>query len=181
MINELDSSLQKIIEHLKSEFQRLQIGRANTSLVEDIELEVYGAKSVIKNNANISCPDAKTIKIEPWDKNILQEIEKAILAKNIGINPQNMGEFILCPIPPMTEERRKLIIKTVKEQAEKSKISIRNIRQDFLKKVKKQKDEKEISEDEQKKLDKQIEEKINDKNKQIEEITKNKENDILNI
>ncbi len=181
MINELSTQLQKTIEFLKSELSKIQIGRASTGLVDELEIEVYGSKSPLKNNAQVSCPDAKTIKIEPWDKSIIANVEKAINQASLGLNPQNMGEYILIPISPMTEERRKQTVKLVKDETEKSKISVRNIRHDFLQKVKKQKDEKEISEDEQKKIEKQIDEKVLETNKEIDLFSKKKENDILKI
>ena len=179
MITNLKHQLQKVIDHLKSDFAKLQIGRANVELVETIEIESYGVVSPLKNLANISCPDPKTVKIEPWDKSILGATEKAIQEANIGINPQNMGEYILCLIPPLTEERRKQTVKLVHEESEKAKISIRNIRHDFMKKIKIQKDNGDISEDEQKRLEKQIEEVVSEQNKNVDTITKKKATDIM--
>jgi len=181
MTAEIEKQLQKITDFLASEFAKLQIGIASTGIVDEIEIESYGTKSPLKNLANISCPDARTIKIEPWDKSILSEIERTILAADIGINPQNMGENILCPIPQMTEERRKKIVKIAHEMAENSHISLRNVRQDFLKKIKNDKNEKIISEDEAKKMEKKIEEKISDAKKKIDEMSKKKEAEILKV
>ena len=135
----------------------------------------------LKSMANISCPDSRTIRIEPWDKSALESIEKALREAEIGINPQNMGEYILLSVPPMTEERRRQVVKRVHEEAEKARISIRNIRHDFLKKVKHQKDEKEISEDEASRLEKQIQEKIDEANKEIDSISKSKEQEVLTV
>ena len=181
MIADLQNQLQKSITHLKESFGKLQVGTANAAIFDTVEIEMYGAKSPIKNAANISCPDPKTIKIEPWDKTILGDIEKGIVSANLGLNPQNMGEFLFIPIPPMTEERRKQTVKVVHDDAENSKISVRNIRQDFMKKVKTQKDNDEISEDEQKRLEKQIQEKIDETNKEIDELSKKKEADIMTV
>jgi len=181
MINELTMQLKKAVDFLRAEFAKLQIGRANASLVEEIEVEVYGAKSPLRNNAQISCPDAKTIRIEPWDKSIMANVEKSIIQANIGLNPQNMGECILVPIPPMTEDRRKQTVKIVKDEAEKTRISIRNIRHDALQKIRKQRDNKEISEDEQKRLEKQIDEKVSETNKEIETLSKKKEDDVMKV
>lgn len=177
----LQQLLQKTVAHLKSEYGTLQIGRASTSLVEEIIIESYGTRMSLKSSANISCPDAKTIKIEPWDKNLVGKIEKAILGANINITPQNMGESILLPIPPMTEERRKQIVKLVHEMSENSKISIRQSRQDSLKEIKKQKDDKEISEDEFKKKEKEIQEQVDKANKEIEDLTSQKEKEVLTV
>lgn len=181
MIAELSTALDKAIKHLKEQFTSLQAGRANTSMVEEIQVESYGSMMDLKSVANISCPDAKTIRIEPWDKSLVGKIEKAIQVADIGIMPQNMGEHLLLPIPPMTEERRKKLVKLVHEEAEQARISVRNLRHDFLKKVKYQKDENEISEDEQKKREKQIQEKVDEANKQIEEISSGKEKDIMTV
>lgn len=178
---DLQTQLDKAIGHLQKEFAGLQIGTASAVLVEDIEVESYGSMMPLKNVANVSCPDPKTLKIEPWDKSVLGEIEKAINLANIGINPQNMGEHLFLPIPPMTEDRRKQLVKFVHELAEKTKISIRNARHDELKMVKLQKDESEISEDEQKRLEKEIQEAVDKANQKVDESAKLKEKDILTV
>ena len=181
MITEISTALDKAITHLKDQFATLQAGRANTTMVDEIQVESYGSMMGLKSVANISCPDAKTIRIEPWDKSMVGPIEKAIQVADIGIMPQNMGEHLLLSIPPMTEDRRKKLVKLVHEEAEHARISVRNARHDFLKKVKHQKDENEISEDEQKKIEKQIQEKVEAANKQIEEISQHKEKDIMTV
>lgn len=177
----LQIALQKTIDHLKSEYAALQLGRANASLVEEILVEAYGSPMALKGTANIACPDAKTIKIEPWDKTLMAEIEKAIIAADLGLNPQNNGESIILPIPPMTEERRQQVSKKAKEIAENAKISVRNARQDELKNVKAQKEANEISEDEQKRLEKQVQDKIDETNKTIDDMSKNKEQEIMTV
>ncbi len=176
----LFDQLQKTVEHLRSEFATLQIGRASAALVEDIQVESYGSMIALKATANISCPDSKTIQIEPWDKSIIGTIEKTIRESSLGINPQNMGGYILLPIPPLTEERRKQVVKLAHDMTEQARISIRNIRHDAIKEIKQLKDAKELSEDEAKSEEKQIQEKIDTANKQIDEISKKKEADILN-
>lgn len=181
MITELKTQIQKSIDHLKKEYASLQTGRASVALVEDIQVDTYGTLAPLKQIANIACPDPKTIRIEPWDKNALANIEKAILESKIGINPQNMGAFIFLPIPPMTEERRKQIVKLVHELSEKAKISIRSARQEAMKFVKLQKDENEISEDQQKDSENEIQETVNEANKDVEELAKKKEKEIMSI
>lgn len=181
MLQELSSSLQKSLDHLKSEFSGISVGRANPGIVEHIEVDCYGATQPIKSVASISCPDTQTVRVEPWDKSMVGPIEKAIRDANIGINPQNMGDSVFLPVPPMTEERRKQVIKKVYEMAEESKIVVRNIRHDVLKKVKQQKDEKSISEDEASRLEKQIQEKVDVHNKEIDSLTKKKEQDVMSI
>lgn len=180
-MSDFKTQVAKSIDHLKQEFASLQVGRASTALVEDIEVESYGSMMGLKAVANISCPDPKTIKIEPWDKSLLADIEKAIQNSNIGINPQNMGEHIYLPIPPMTEERRKDLVKVVHEMAENAKISVRSARQDEMKKIKHQKDESEISEDQQKDLEREVQEQVDEANKEIESAGKKKEEDVMKI
>ena len=181
MSADLQTQLDKAIGHMQKEFAALQIGRASAALVEDVEVESYGAMAPLKNLANISCPDPKTVKVEPWDKSVLAEIEKAITAANIGINPQNMGEHLFLPIPPMTEDRRKQMVKFVHELAEKAKISVRNARHDELKMVKMQKEEGELSEDEQKLAEKEVQDLVDTANQKIDESAKHKEKDILTV
>ena len=178
---ELTSQLQKAIDHLKEEYAGINVGRANPILVEEIEVESYGTRMPLKSMANISCPDSKTIRIEPWDKSIMASIEKGLRESSLGIMPQNMGEYILLPIPPMTEERRKQLVKVIHEEAENARVSVRNIRHDFLKQLKAQKDNKEISEDEVVKLEKQIQEQVDTTNKEIGVIAQHKEKDLLTV
>lgn len=177
----LSAQLENALSHLQKEFAALQIGRASAVLVEDVEVESYGSMMPLKSVANISCPDPKTIKIEPWDKAIMASIEQGLQAANLGINPQNMGEHLFLPIPPMTEDRRKQLVKFVHELAEKTKISIRNVRHDELKSIKALKEEGELSEDEQKRLEKKVQEQVDQANQGVDERAKQKEKDILTV
>lgn len=181
MISDLKLQIQKSTDHLKKEFASLQTGRASVALVEDIQVDSYGTLSPMKQIANIACPDPKTIRIEPWDKNAVGSIEKAIQEAKIGINPQNMGTFIFLPIPPMTEERRKQIVKLVHELGEKAKISIRSVRHESMKFIKLQKEENEISEDQQKDLENDIQKLVDQGNKDIEVLAKKKEKEVMSI
>ena len=144
-------------------------------------VEQYGSQMALKAVANISAPDASTLKIEPWDKNVMAEIDKGIMASGIGLNPQNMGTYFLITIPPMTEERRKILNKTVHKEAEEARIAIRNIRHDYLKKIKAQKEEGEMSEDEQKQQEKKVQEVLDTANKTVEDAMKAKEKEILSV
>jgi len=173
----LQQELQKAIDHLKKEFATLQVGRANVALVDEIEVESYGSMMPMKSVANISCPDPKTIKIEPWDKSVLGELEKAIQQANIGINPQNMGEHLYLPIPPMTEERRGQLVKMVHEMAEKAKISVRNVRHDAINHL----DSDELSEDQMRDAKNDIQEAVDKANSEIETLAKNKESEVKTV
>ncbi len=173
----LEAALKQALDHLKKEFTSLQVGRANTALVEDLEVESYGSMMPLKSVANISCPDPKTIKIEPWDKSVLGEIEKAVQQANIGINPQNMGEHLYLPIPPMTEERRMQLVKLVHELAEKAKISVRNARHDAINHL----DADELSEDQMRDAKNDIQEAVDKANQEIDQISKNKETEVKTV
>jgi ribosome recycling factor len=144
-------------------------------------VESYGSLLPLSQTANVACPDAKTLKIEPWDKSIIGKIEKAIQVADIGINPQNMGTYLLLPIPPMTEDRRKVLVKIVKEEAEHAHISVRNARAPARDVLKKQKDDKTISDDEAKKFETDIQKSVDEYTKEIKELEKQKEADIMKV
>lgn len=144
-------------------------------------IEQYGSMQPIKNSASIGVLDPQTLSISPWDKELIGVICKAITAANIGLNPQSGAESILIKVPQMTEERRKEMAKIVKKYGEDAKVSIRNIRGDFHKQIAKQKTEKEISEDEAKDLESNLQKLIDDANKKIEEATKHKEVDVMKV
>lgn len=177
----MKDDFEKSVEHLRQELAKLQTGRASAALVEEIDVDAYGGKMQIKSLANISCPDAKTVRVEPWDKVTLSAIEKGIQEADIGITPQNMGDSILLPIPPMTEERRKQLAKLVHELAEKARISVRNTRHEYLKDVKKRKDDKELSEDEAVREEKAIQQMTDEYNKKIDEVATKKEQEVLSV
>lgn len=178
MISGLETTIAGAVNHLKQVYGGLQAGRASATLIDDIQVESYGSMMPIKNVATVSCPDARTVRVEPWDKSMVGVIEKGILLADIGITPQNMGEHILLPVPPMTEERRKKLVKIVHEEAESAKIVLRNARQDAMKKVKADAD---LSEDEKKTIEKDIQDAIDVRNKEVDELSKKKETDILTV
>ena len=142
-------SMQNSIDHLEKELLNIRAGKANPSMLSSIKLDYYGAMTLLSQLANINTPDSQTISIQPWEKDKLQDIEKAILSANIGFNPMNNGESIIITIPPLTEERRRELVKICKIEIEKAKISIRNARKDAnneLKKCEVSTDQKSISE-----------------------------------
>lgn len=181
MIDQLQAGLQKSLEHFRAELAKIQTGRANSMMVDGLMVESYGSKMPLKSIASVSVPEAQTLRIEPWDKTVLGAIEKAIQEARLGLNPQNMGEYILVPVPPMTEDRRKGIVKLVHSEKENTKIVIRNLRHDAMRGVKAQKDEKEISDDEAVSLDKKIQDHIDQANAEIDDIASKKETDILKV
>lgn len=181
MISDLSKNLEKALAHLEDEFRKLQIGRASASLVEGITVEAYGSMQAVKAIAGVSVPDAKTIQIQPWDRGMLAAIEKAIRVSDLNLNPVNNGLSIILSIPPLTEERRRDLVKVVNRLAEESKISVRNLRHEFMTKIKKMEHDKEIAEDESNRLDKQMQEKVDEFNKKIDMMSKTKEQAIMTI
>jgi len=175
------TDFEKALSHLNDEFSRLQIGRANPSLVEHIMVEAYGAQQPLKNMANISVPDPKTLQIQPWDKSVMRDIEKAIQQADLGLNPVNNGAAILLAIPPLTEERRKEIVKIVHKLAEDARISIRNIRQTAHSKFKQMAQDKEITEDEATGAEKKLQEKVDDYNNKVADAAKAKEEAVMTV
>lgn len=129
-LDDARENMEKAISHLEDELAKVRAGRANPSMLSEIKVDYYGANSPLSQVSNVSAPDARTLMIKPWDKSMLQPIEKAILASNIGLTPQNDGEVIRLSIPMLTEERRKALVKQVHQIAEHSKVSIRNARRD---------------------------------------------------
>jgi ribosome recycling factor len=173
--------IQKAINHLESEYSKLQMGRANPALVEDILVDSYGAMQQLKNTATVGLLDSQTLSIKPWDKSVIHSIAKAITDSGLGLNPQSMADSIMIKVPPMTEERRKDIAKIAKKLAEEAKVSVRNVRADAMKIVKRAEDDKEISEDERKDYESDLQKSIDTANKSIEEHCKKKEADIMKV
>lgn len=139
--------MEKVIEHMRTEFSRMRVGRASASMVEGVKVDVYGSTMTLKEVAALSVPDAKSITIQPWDRSLFGEIEKGILAANLGLTPMNDGKIIRINLPSMTEERRKDFVKQIKKEGEDAKVAIRNVRRDAMDGLKKAKDGGQISED----------------------------------
>lgn len=175
------NEFQKTLTHLKSEFGRLQIGRASPALVEDLKVEAYGGFQPLKSLASVSVPDPKTLQIQPWDRNLLGAIERAIQTANLGLNPINDGRVLRLPMPPLTEERRKELAKVVHQMAENAKIAVRNARGTAHSAFKTMEEGKEISEDERRLAEKHLQEKVDAANREIEEMAKKKETEVMTI
>ena len=150
IIEACKESMENSVDHLERELLNIRAGKASPSMLSSIKLDYYGSLTALSQIANINTPDAQTISIQPWEKDKLQEIEKAIMIANLGFNPMNNGESIIITIPPLTEERRKELVKIAKSEIEKAKISIRNSRKEANNDIKKSEislDQKSISED----------------------------------
>lgn len=171
----------KAIERFKQEIAALRTGRASAGLIENVMVESYGAKMPIAHMASISIPDARTIAIQPWDKSNMGPIEKAIQAANIGLNPVNDGVLIRLSLPPMTEERRKEMVKTLGQMAEQAKIAIRNVREEVIKDLKKQQEDGQITTDDLEGQKKDLQEVVDKYNAQIKEIMEAKEKEVMTI
>ena len=179
--NHTQEQMTKSIEALKRDFSTLRTGKVNTNIVDNIKVDYYGTPTPLNQVGSVIVTDATTISITPWEKNMLATIEKAIQEANIGVNPNNDGDFIKLFFPPMTSEQRQEIVKQAKQMAEKAKIAVRNIRKDGNDKIKKLEKAKEISEDESKRAHDEIQ-KITDKNvADIDSILSTKEADILKV
>ena len=177
IIIEVTDSMDKTIENLEKRLGTVRAGRANPSSLDGVYVEYYGSMTPLKQLATISVPEARQLLIKPFDKSSLGAIEKAILASNLGYNPGNDGETIRIVIPELTEERRKELAKQVKAIAEDSKVSIRNIRHDGIENIKKC----ELPEDEEKALEKDIQDLVNEYNRKIEAKLKEKEQELLTV
>ena len=180
-MNDLDNKMHSAIVHYEKELNTLRTSRANPSMLDNILADAYGTKTPLNQLGNISVQDANTITIQIWDVSLLKSIENAITESNLGINPQSDGQLIRLPIPKLSEERRKEIIKIASEFAENAKITIRNIRRDFIEASKNEKKNLNLSEDDLKRSINEIQ-KITDNNiEKIDKILEIKKNDILKV
>lgn len=178
-INECKAKMLQTIEALKKDFSTMRTSRATPSLLARITVNQYGQEVPLQHVASVSAPDPKQLVIQPWDKTVLGEIEKAILKSDLGLNPQNDGNLIRLPIPPLTEERRNDLVKQAKKKAEDYKVTLRNIRRDANDAFKAQQKKSEITEDECKKALEKIQKLTDEQTKSIDSIFTAKENEIM--
>ena len=171
----------KALDHLAEEFGAVRAGRANAKVLDRITVEYYGSETPLNGVATISSPDARTLVVQPWDTTLLKEIQKAIQASDLGINPQNDGKVIRLIFPQLTEERRKELTKQVKKYAEDAKVAMRNIRRDGMDYVKKLKKNSEITEDDQKKAEKDLQTLLDKYTKKADEALAAKEKELMSI
>jgi ribosome recycling factor len=181
IIQDLKTKGKAAVEHLHLEFSKIQTGRANAALVETLMVDSYGTKMPLKSLANISIPDAKTISIQPWDRGQIAAVEKAIRDSNLGLNPQNNGIAIHLNLPPLTEERRKELVKVLHKYTEDGKIAIRNVRHEALTQLKALEKDKKIGEDQLLVGEKEVQKLVDEFNGQIDEAAKKKEKDIMTV
>ena len=178
---EFERRMGKAVDHLEEEFGAVRAGRANAKVLDRISVEYYGSETPLNGVATISSPDARTLVISPWDTKLLKDIAKAIQTSDLGINPQNDGRVIRLVFPQLTEERRKELAKQVKKYAEDAKVAMRNIRRDGMDHVKKLKKNSEITEDDQKKAEKDLQTLLDKYIKKVDDALAAKEKELMAI
>lgn len=181
LYNEAEGKMNKAIDVLKKDLASLRAGRANPGLLDKIVVDYYGAPTPINQMANISAPEARLLVIQPWDKSIMPEIEKAILKSDLGLTPSSDGTIIRIAIPQLTEERRRELVKVIKKKAEESKVAVRNIRRDANEELKLFEKEGEISQDDSRKGQDKIQELTDKYVKKVDDVMANKEAEIMEV
>tara|TARA_A200000113_G_C8692827_1_gene299270 strand:+ start:37 stop:579 length:543 start_codon:yes stop_codon:yes gene_type:complete len=180
-MNDLESKMSSAVLHFEKELNSLRTSRANPSMLDNIFVEAYGSKTPLNQLGNISLQDASTITVQVWDSSLIRSVENSITESNLGINPQTDGQIIRLPIPKLSEERRKEIIKIASEFAENSKVTIRNIRRDFIESSKNEKKNSSLSEDDLKRRINEIQKITDDNIDKIDKILESKKIDILKV
>ncbi|MCL2760661.1 MAG: ribosome recycling factor [Desulfuromonadales bacterium] len=181
VINGMKAHMDKTIDVLRKEYQKVRTGRANTGILDSIMVDYYGNPSPINAVATLAVPEPRTITISPWEAKMIPVIEKAILNANIGLTPSNDGKLIRLILPPLTEERRKEIVKDLKRKAEDDKVALRNIRRDAIEKLKKLEKDKQISEDDLKRAEKEVQEVVDSYIAKVEEVFVHKEKEVMEV
>ncbi len=181
VINNTESKMKKSVAALEADYTQLRTGRASAALFDKIKVDYYGAETPLSQVASISVPEARMVVIQPWDKSVLPQIEKAILKSELGLNPNNDGKLIRINFPALTAERRKELAKVAKSRAEESRVSVRNIRRDAMDELKKMQKAASISEDQQKEGETKIQKLTDSSIAEINRIAEAKEKEIMEI
>lgn len=185
MLNEIQQDaknrMMKSLISLENDFSKIRAGRAHPSLLEQIQVDYYGSMVLISQVANISAEDSHTLKVSPWEKEMVAVIEKAIITSDLGLNPQTVGQVMRIPLPPLTAERRRKLVRVVKDEVEQTKVAVRNIRRDANSNFKELLKDKEISEDEARQAEGNIQKLTDEFIKSIDEKLDEKENSLLEI
>ena len=179
--NDSKNRMEKTLEMLRGDFGGLRAGRAHVSLLDGIMVEAYGSMTPLAQVGTISVPDPRTLSVSVWDRSLAKAVDKALRESDLGLNPASDGQLIRIPIPPLSEERRKELVKIAGKYAEQNKVAIRNIRRDALDEVKKMKKDNLISEDDEKRYENEIQKLTDDSIKKIEEMLETKEKDIMQV
>ena len=180
-LENMQERMEKVIDNLETNYSEIRAGRANPAILNRVSVEYYGVPTPINQVASVSVPEARLIVIQPWDRSILSQIEKAIEKADIGIHPMNDGQVIRLSFPELTEERRKELVKDIKKMAEEAKVAVRNVRRDEMDEAKGKLKNKEISEDEEKALEEKIQKETDSYVAKIDEISDKKEKEIMSV
>ena len=175
------SRMAKSLDSLQQEFGRIRTGRAHTSLLDHIKVDYYGNASALNQVAKVAIEDSRTLTVTPWEKDMVAPIEKAIINSDLGLNPSSAGTVIRIPMPPLTEERRKDLVRVVRAEAENARVSVRNIRRDTNSDLKELQKEKEISEDEERKGQDLIQKATDDHIAKVDDLLKTKESELMEV
>ncbi|GJQ20745.1 MAG: ribosome-recycling factor [Bacteroidia bacterium] len=181
ILADADNRMKKAVEVVRDEFSKIRTGKATTALLDAVKVDYYGTMTPLKQVANVSTPDVHTIAVQPWEKGMLQPIEKAILNANLGLNPTNDGNLVRVPIPPLNEERRRELVKLVKKFAEEGRIAVRNVRRDAIEHLKKTEKQEHISEDERKRGEQEVQKMTDRHIKEIDHLVELKEKEIMEV
>lgn len=181
VINDMKDHMAKTVDALRRDYQKIRTGRASTSLLDEIKVDYYGNPSPLSAVATLAVPEARTITISPWEAKMIAPIEKAILNSNIGLTPSNDGRLIRLVLPPLTEERRKEIVKDLRRKAEDDKVALRNIRRDAIDRLKKLEKEEKITEDELKRSEKEVQDLTDKHVVKVDEVLAHKEKEVMEI
>lgn len=177
ILDSTEEAMQNALAHLEKALVNIRAGKASPQMLGSVFVDYYGSQTPLSQVANVSTPDSRTITIQPWEKSMIQPIEKAILAANLGFNPMNNGDYVIISVPPLTEERRKDLVKQAKGESEDAKISVRNARQEANKEIKKVETSEDIKKDTEEKVQKLTDKYI----KKVDEILAVKESEILKV
>ena len=180
-LSEGKKQMEKSIEHMRGEFSKLRVGRATTAMVEGVRVEMYGSSMTLKEVAALATPDARTITIQPWDRSVINEIEKGILAANLGLTPINDGKLIRVTLPALTEERRKDFVKLLKKSGEEAKVAIRNARRDAMDAIKQEKDRGEYSEDDVRRFQDEIQKLTDHFTQETDKLVDSKSKEVMTL
>ena len=176
-----DQKMQKSIESLKNDLSKVRTGRAHPSLLDQVHVDYYGSPTPLSQVANLTLIDARTIGVQPWEKNMIAPVEKAISESDLGLNPASMGDLIRVPMPALTEERRKELVKVVKHEGENAKIAVRNIRRDANEHLKKMLKDKDISEDDERRAQDDVQKMTDKFVAEVDKLVTQKEADIMTV
>lgn len=181
ILADCETRMAKAIESLRHELAKIRTGRATTALLDTVHVDAYGSMLPINQVANLTVPDAHSIAVQVWDKGMMGAVEKAIRASNLGLNPVNDGQLIRVPLPPLTEERRKEIVKLCKKFSEEAKVSVRNVRRDAMEHLKKAEKAEHFSEDERKRGEEEVQKKTDARTKECDSIVAIKEKEVMAV